>query len=185
MSAGNPTWKKGGPSPNPNGRKKMKNSALTVKGKVERFIKANLNQRQLQRMYDELPARDQFKVLTELMPYILPKQNSLTADLTADINFDNLSDRDLDALYNKVTETISFEMVPNPDNLFPELTDEQVKQKIDAYIKKYGIPEEIERKPDYSKLTDEELETMDRIQDKLNGRKMLENPNVLNVKIHK
>jgi hypothetical protein len=181
MTAGNPNWKKGGESPNPNVRKKMKKSALTVKGKVERFIKANLNQRQLQRMYDELDAKDQFKVLTELMPYVLPKQSSLTADL----NLDNLSDRDLDALYNKVTETISFEMVPNPDNLFPELTDEQVKQKIDAYIKKYGIPEEIERKPDYSKLTDEELETMDRIQDKLNGRKMLENPNVLNVKIHK
>lgn len=103
----NPNWKKGGESPNPNGRKKMKNSALTVKGKVERFIKANLNQRQLQRMYDELDAKDQFKVLTELMPYILPKQNSLTADLTADINFDNLNDRDLDALYYKVTQSIS------------------------------------------------------------------------------
>jgi hypothetical protein len=138
MSAGNPNWKKGGASPNPNGRKKMKNSALTVKGKVERFIKANLNQRQLQRMYDELDAKDQFKVLTELMPYILPKQNSLTADL----NLDSLNDNDLAALYNKVTETISYEMV----------------------------------KPDLSKLTEDELEVMSRIQEKLNGQvKLLQN----------
>jgi hypothetical protein len=130
----NPNWKKGGESPNPNGRKKMKNSALTVKGKVERFIKANLNQRQLQRMYNELDAKDQFKVLTELMPYILPKQNSLTADL----NLDNLSDNDLAALYSKVTETISYEMV-KPD--LSQLTEHElevmsrIQEKLNGQVK--------------------------------------------------
>src|SRR5690348_9567858 len=98
----NPNWQKGGASPNPEGRRKTKYSVRTPKGMIENFIKRNLTQRQLQRMYDELDSKDQFKVLTELLPYIMPKQSSLTAD----ISFENLSDRDLDALYQRVTENV-------------------------------------------------------------------------------
>jgi hypothetical protein len=116
--AGNPNWKKGAVSPNPEGRKKTRHSVRTPKGMIENFIKRNLSQRQLQRMFDELDSKDQFKVLTEMLPYIMPKQSSLTAD----INFDNLNDRDLDALYYKVTQNLTLDITP-----YIELESETVK----------------------------------------------------------
>ncbi len=107
----NPNWKKGGVSPNPEGRRKTRHSVRTPKGMIENFIKKNLSPRQLQRMFDELDSKDQFKVLTEMLPYVMPKQNSLTAD----INFDNLNDRDLDALYEKVTRGINLNAIPEAE----------------------------------------------------------------------
>lgn len=131
---GNPNWKKGGPSPNPSGRQKTKYSIRTPKGMIENFIKKNLTYRKLQRMFDELDSKDQFKVLTEMLPYVMPKQNSLTAD----INFEALSDRDLDKLYQRVTENISYEIVPQID--LSVLTDDELETMAKIQNKVTNVP---------------------------------------------
>lgn len=94
----NPNWKKGGGSPNPMGRAKMKNSSRTIKGAVERFCKKNLSVNKLQAMYDALKPAQQFEMLCELLPYCMAKQNSLSIDS----RFADLSDADLDKLFNKI-----------------------------------------------------------------------------------
>lgn len=112
--AGNPNWKKGGESPNPSGRRKTRHSVRTPKGLIENFIKKNITPRRLQRMFDELDSRKQFDVLIEMLPYVMPKQSQSTLD----INFDKLTDSDLDLLYQRVTQNLTIDLVPaNLDSL--------------------------------------------------------------------
>lgn len=100
----NPNWKKGTVSPNPAGRGKMKHSARTVKGMVERFIKRNISPNKLQLMFDGLKTdKDKLQVLTELMPYVVAKQSSLQIES----RFEEMTDADLDKLYSKVIGSIT------------------------------------------------------------------------------
>jgi hypothetical protein len=115
--AGNPNWKKGGESPNPNGRKKTRYSVRTPKGLLENFIKKNITPARLQRMFDELDSKDQLKFLTEVLPFIIPKQTSATMD----INFDKLTDSDLDLLYQRVTQNLTIDLVPANINSLSEV----------------------------------------------------------------
>lgn len=99
----NPNWKKGGNSPNPEGRAKMKNSARTVKGMVERFIKRNITPNKLQEMYEGLKdPKDKLLMLTYLLPYCAPKQSQLSINA----QFDHLSDTELEKLYSRVMASI-------------------------------------------------------------------------------
>ena len=95
----NGTWVKGMTSPNPEGRRKMKHSARTVKGMVERFIHKNVTPNKLQKMFDALPERDRLQMLLELLPYCASKQPAM--------NFERLTDQDLDRLYNQVMSGLS------------------------------------------------------------------------------
>src|SRR5690242_401445 len=96
------TWKKGDPSTNPAGRKKMKHSARTVKGMVERFIKRNITPNKLQAMYDGLEAKDKLTVLMELLPYCAAKQASVSVHNT----FEALPEGTLNKLYEDVMGSI-------------------------------------------------------------------------------
>lgn len=96
------TWKKGDPSPNPAGRMKMRNSARTVKGMIERFVKRNITPNKLQTLYDGLTANNKLQFLLELLPYFTAKQSSLSIHTT----FDQLNDADLNKLYDQVMGTI-------------------------------------------------------------------------------
>ncbi|MBL7739365.1 MAG: hypothetical protein JNK14_09100 [Chitinophagaceae bacterium] len=107
----NPNWKKGSVSPNPEGRRKMKNSARTVKGMVERFIKRNITPNKLQALYDGLPAKDKLTFLIEILPYCAPKQSALAVEG----RFAELSDNDLDKLYNKVVGSFVVAEVIEPE----------------------------------------------------------------------
>jgi hypothetical protein len=122
----NPNWQKGGPSPNPKGRRKYKNSALTIRGKLERFIKGSLNARELHRMYNDLNTSQQFRLLVELLPFVLPKQSSLTADL----NFDKMNDADIenifDTLFIRVNEKLSLDRIPMTEVI--EVTAKQLNK---------------------------------------------------------
>ncbi len=121
----NPNWVKGAKSPNPQGRAKMKSSARTVKGMVERFIKRNITPNKLQAMFDKLGARDKLSMLTLLLPYCTPKQSQLSINA----QFDQLSDRDLERLYNQVMGAI-----PQPEPI--QLVDGNTL--IPANFNRYG-----------------------------------------------
>lgn len=133
--AGNPNWKKGAASPNPKGRRKYKNSAQTIKGKLERFIKQNLTINELNRMYNDLNSKQQFTLLIELLPFVLPKQSSLTADL----NFDRMSDTEIEDVYAKLFNQVNnklyldaipeAEVIPEPETIHELPTPEKVKIK--------------------------------------------------------
>jgi len=97
----NPKWIKGGSSPNPEGRRKMRHSAKTIKGMVERFLKRNMTTSKLQSLYNELPAQGKVNLLTELMPYALPKQPT-----QVDMSIEKLDDKDLNTLYLQVMEGV-------------------------------------------------------------------------------
>ena len=94
----NPQWQPGGKSPNPKGRSKMKHSARTVKGMVERFIKRNITPNKLQALYDGLSANNKLNLLIELLPYCAAKQSALSIESS----FAELSDTDLNKLYSQV-----------------------------------------------------------------------------------
>lgn len=91
----NPLWIPGGKSPNPEGRRKMKHSATTVKGMVERFVKRNMTPNKLQTLYNSLTAVQKVDLLSQLLPYILPKMQA-----------ESMSDAEIDLFYQKLEQTI-------------------------------------------------------------------------------
>lgn len=117
----NPNWIKGTKSPNPAGRGKMKHSARTVKGMVERFIKRNITPNKLQAMFDGLKSdKDRLQVLTELMPYAIAKQSSVKIES----RFEEMTDTDLAKLYNQVMGSITLAEVVEPLQLKPSSNEQ-------------------------------------------------------------
>lgn len=87
----NPAWEKGCKSANPAGR--PKNSVRTVKGMVERFVKRNITPNRLQKMFDGLTDLQKLNMLTELLPYVAPKQTA-----------EGISGEEIDKLYEKIQQ---------------------------------------------------------------------------------
>lgn len=114
----NPNWQKG-VSGNPAGRRKMKHSARTLKGTIERFLKRNFTPNKMQELYNELPATQKLTVLTELLPYLMPRQSAV--NVKTQIN--GLTETELDELYKRITgttEDISFDEIltlPEPEKI--------------------------------------------------------------------
>ncbi len=90
----NPLWKAGMESANKAGR--PKHSVKTVKGLVERFVLRNITPNKLQKMFNSLTEKDKLNMLTELLPYVAPKQAST----------DGLSASDIDTMYDKLMQAI-------------------------------------------------------------------------------
>jgi hypothetical protein len=80
-----------GQSGNPKGRVKLKYSAVTVKGYIERFLHHNLTPTKLQRIFNKLSAKDQLELITALLPYYTAKQQP-----------DSISASDVDKLYEEL-----------------------------------------------------------------------------------
>jgi len=120
----NPNWVRQGASPNPEGRRRMKHSARTIKGMVERFVKRNITTNKLQGLYDILTAKEKLQFLTEVLPYCVPKQ----ATMQMDLSIERLPDSDLDLLYNRVMDGLMINLVPDqlvlPDKIKTELENE-------------------------------------------------------------
>jgi hypothetical protein len=89
----NPLWVPGSKSANPNGR--PRHSVRTVKGMVERFIKRNITPNKLQVMYDGLTVQQKLSMLTELLPYVAPRQTA-----------ESLSSSDIDTMYEKIMQAL-------------------------------------------------------------------------------
>jgi hypothetical protein len=72
----NPMWVAGSKSANPAGRPRgSSNSATTIRGKLERFVARNYTMNRMNKIFEELSARDQATLYKDLLPYILPKQS--------------------------------------------------------------------------------------------------------------
>jgi hypothetical protein len=97
---GNPNWRKGAVSPNPQGGKLAGRNAAnrTIKAKLTRFVARNATPRALQTMYDKLKVKDKLTFLVEVLPYVTAKHTSLTVGTP----FDDLSDNDLDKMLTKI-----------------------------------------------------------------------------------
>ncbi len=87
----NPLWKAGMAPQNPNGR--PRHSVTTIKGMVERFIKRNITPNKLQVMFDGLTEQQKLNMLTELLPYVTPKQTA-----------DGLTSAQIDEAYNRLMQ---------------------------------------------------------------------------------
>jgi hypothetical protein len=89
----NPLWVPGSKSANPNGR--PRHSVRTVKGMVERFIKRNITPNKLQVMYDGLTVQQKLDMLTELLPYVAPRQSA-----------DGLTPSQIDEAYERLVKAM-------------------------------------------------------------------------------
>lgn len=94
--AGNPMWIAGGKSPNPEGsRVRNKHSARTTKGMVQRFINRNITPRKLQSLYDGLTSLQKVDLLSQLLPYVLPKQSP-----------ESVSEQEINEAYERLEKTL-------------------------------------------------------------------------------
>jgi hypothetical protein len=97
----NTTWIKG-KSGNPKGRPKSNASSKTPEGMIKRFLIGILTQKELKRLYRELDAKGKLQFITEVLPYCAPK----LAQQSLDITYENLSDKDINRLYEQVISGI-------------------------------------------------------------------------------
>ena len=128
----NPHWQKGMKSANPEGRRKQQ-SVRSVKGMLERFIKRNLSPQKLQRLYNDLSAKEKLAFLGETLPYILPK----LAQGSMDITFENLSDKDLDNLYSQTMSGIAETLqIGSPRLMLDDIQQPKETESSDSLPKK-------------------------------------------------
>jgi len=107
----NPNWKKGmTQSPNPEGRRRMKHSAKTIKGSVERFLAKVYTPRKMKEIHDGLNAKGKLEMFDILAKYVLPRQAELSIS-----KYDNLSTDDLRKLRDSLIESITVADVTEPD----------------------------------------------------------------------
>ena len=67
---------------------------------VERFLKKNISPKQLQKMFDQLPVKDQFTLILHLLPYCMAKQNPQS-------EFEKMDDQQVNELTEQIKETIN------------------------------------------------------------------------------
>lgn len=91
----NPNWQKG-VSGNPHGRP-ARRGKKSIAIYVEQFLKRNLTPKKLQALFDKLAPKEKAVLLCDLLPYGLSRKPSATA-----ISFNQLSDEQIDELYNQV-----------------------------------------------------------------------------------
>ena len=87
---------------NPHGRKKGVPNKVTKDLKIWVKDLIDENTDQLEKDLKNLEPKDRWQVIQRLMEYTLPKQRSIEAN----INYENLSDEQLDLIINKLSEGI-------------------------------------------------------------------------------
>lgn len=63
------------------------------------------NAQNLQNDFKRLPVKERFKVITSLMPYVLPKQTEASINAKIDLNL--LTDEQLDEVINEISESLN------------------------------------------------------------------------------
>lgn len=96
---GNPNWVKGAASPNPAGARVLKQqSALTVKGRLLRFISNEFSPAKMKKLFKTMTPKEQLAFYTEALPFLLPRQTQTTVRQTLASQPDEV----IDGLYAKV-----------------------------------------------------------------------------------
>lgn len=95
---------KKGQSGNPKGRPKgsMNEKTKYIREWIVSLIGSNA--KSLATSFKRLPAKEKFKVITNLLPYVLPKQ--IQQDLRHNFDFNNLNDEQLDEVINSIADAI-------------------------------------------------------------------------------
>lgn len=95
---------KKGQSGNPKGR--PRGSTDEKKKYIREWIISLIgaNAKTLGANFSRLPIKEQFRIITQLMPYVLPRQ--VQQELTHNIDFANLTDDQLDDVINTMTNAI-------------------------------------------------------------------------------
>jgi hypothetical protein len=127
MSNKNPEnrWKPG-QSGNMKGRPKINPSSKTPEGMIRRFLIGILTQKELKRLYKELDAKGKLSFLTEILPYCAPKLSQQSLDLT----FENLSDRDINRLYDQVISGIGQSLQIESPMRLPEAIEANINLEV-------------------------------------------------------
>lgn len=84
---------------NPGRPKGAKNkSTVQIRDRIQTLFDDNFET--IQEDLESLEAKDRLKVLTDLLPYLIPKLQSTTYSQNLDL--DNMSEEDLDLLINRI-----------------------------------------------------------------------------------
>lgn len=95
---------KKGKSGNPKGRPRGNTGEKTkyIRDWLTSLIGSNAQS--LTENFKNLPSKDKWRVITQLMPYVIPKQTE--TKLKADVNFSQLSDEQIDCIIGQISENI-------------------------------------------------------------------------------
>lgn len=74
----NKAFIKGGPSPNPQGRRLQTKASKSIKGALDRFLAGRMKLSQLNKLYDKLQPREQAQFIVDLLPYRFPKLSAVS-----------------------------------------------------------------------------------------------------------
>lgn len=96
---------KKGKSGNPQGRPKGSTNKKTTYIKDWIISLIGSNAQSLAADFNNLPRKEKWKVITSLMPYVLPKQTE--SKVNANIDFNQLSDEQIDSIITSIEININ------------------------------------------------------------------------------
>jgi uncharacterized protein (UPF0305 family) len=94
-----------GKTNNPNGRPKGKPNKITADMRGWLTTVIDKNRKQMEKDLKRLEPKDRLQILEKMMQYVIPKQQAVSAE----IDFNKLSDEQLDAVIDKLTKSIEDE----------------------------------------------------------------------------
>ena len=94
-----------GKTNNPNGRPKGTPNKITADMRDWLSAVIDKNRKQMEKDLKRLEPKDRLQILEKLMQYVIPKQQAVSAE----IDFNRLSDEQLDAVIDKLTKSIEDE----------------------------------------------------------------------------
>ena len=93
-----------GQSGNPNGRPRGSINAQTKYIREWVISVIGSKAKNLLQNFDRLPPKEQWRVISSLLPYVLPRQSE--ANVRAKVDFDKLSDDEINVVIENICETI-------------------------------------------------------------------------------
>lgn len=94
-----------GKTNNPNGRPKGTPNKITADMRDWLSAVIDKNRKQMEKDLKRLEPKDRLQILEKMMQYVIPKQQAVSAE----IDFNRLSDEQLDAVIDKLTKSIEDE----------------------------------------------------------------------------
>ena len=94
-----------GKTNNPNGRPKGTPNRITADMRDWLSAVIDKNRKQMEKDLKRLEPKDRLQILEKMMQYVIPKQQAVSAE----IDFNRLSDEQLDAVIDKLTKSIEDE----------------------------------------------------------------------------
>lgn len=96
---------KKGVSGNPKGRPRGSTNEKTKYIREWMISLIGSNAQNMAADFQNLPRKEKWRVITQLMPYILPKQSE--AKVRANVNFEQLTDEQVDDIITQISNDIS------------------------------------------------------------------------------